>query len=698
LISRQAIALFSLLAYAGLLLFGLWLAPAPWELETLLRLRGDAWQLQIRDHVAVWFWVGGVVNLSVLLVLALTTRWWVGRPPPPAEVPPTEEKLLPIRTKRWLWAAALVSMLAGGLVAWQRIDQSLWGDEDYTLRFHLHGHFKRDYQQPGFEEDGKVYFNNLSWFDTLFGYRTTNNHFLYTIVGRATLMAWQKKEGLLPEGETLLRPQFSERVLRVWPFAAGVLGIGAWIWLAVRFGLTSCAFGLALILPFHPWYSRFIAEARGYAFVFLLLPLMVIALVGALKRGRWRDWLAFGVCQVLMLYSWPGLVLQVAGLNLVAMIALLFQPSDQAASGFLERRPSINRWAIVCLLGALLIGQFVAPGVPQVQGYLEKDSLDIPVWYEGMKFEEQPWLQNVAGLLAIGTEWRDSYGDGVTNPLYVIVERLKETPGRAQIIPFFLGFYLFAALGVLYFIGKVRHGWLYAVAFIGPILFFYCVLGHARGKYLFYWYFVYAVPILLIFALCGVTWVFGSLGALLGRRKGEKFLSGTGVLFLAALLCWFAWPKLAVMHHHSVNPLRESVDATRPGYDYRNPDAPERWGTITAHAHMGAFCYDPQGYNVEATFSKIPQIPGLTRLMRQADEGRIPLLVNLGYPSDARLHRPDLLKILDDEELFEKVETFWGLEPQHTREIFRYRGGFFSALAPRGTPRPLPEESEAPAE
>ena len=49
-----------------------------------------------------------------------------------------------------------------------------------------------------------------------------------------------------------------------------------------------------LLLVLHPWFMRFISEARGYAFVMLGSTALVGLLGRALQSGQWRWWLGFG--------------------------------------------------------------------------------------------------------------------------------------------------------------------------------------------------------------------------------------------------------------------------------------------------------------------------------------------------------------------------------------------------------------------
>jgi mannosyltransferase len=93
---------------------------------------------------------------------------------------------------------------------------------------------------------------------------------------------------------------------------AGVLAVGALVWLAtelwdLRVGVVAGV--LLAVSPLHVWYSQ---EGRSYALLALIAILASHALVVGARRGGWRVWTAFGVlsfCGLFTHYLYAGVLL-----------------------------------------------------------------------------------------------------------------------------------------------------------------------------------------------------------------------------------------------------------------------------------------------------------------------------------------------------------------------------------------------------
>jgi hypothetical protein len=636
---------------------------------------------QLQDHVIRGVWYGGAIGLVFVLLLIATAGLWVGGPStasssgrkPGKDRPEIPDK----RSRNTIIILALTATFAAGCTAFPRLSQSLWGDEDYSLRFHLLGQFARAQDHPRLE-DGRPYFLKLSWMNTAFGYATTNNHFLYSITTRALHQAWQRAGNLRSY-------EFDERILRAAPYAAGLLSIGAWVILAMRLGLPCSTLPFLLLIWCHPWFIRYITEARGYAFVFLLLPVCLITLLRALDHGRWKAWIAFGLCQFLMLYSWPGIALHVAWLNLLTGTTLLFRcrhtpvpagfPSSAVRPSLLvlaRRLEQPMRWAVANLLTILLLLPLVAPAYPQVHHYLTETQLQIPI--------TGTWLADLPGFFALGIPAVDFY-EGLTssNPYYLSIESLARNHGSG--IYLYLGaFHLLLLIGLAQFCLRARHGPLLATALIGAAVMLWLV-GHSKERYLFHWYFVYLQPFVLLLVATGLAAIWRGLKRRIPRTKNHprgarrEAVAATAALILVGLCSFcFAAPCLRVLRKHSLDPLRESVLYVRGSTDPRDPGMRDY---LLGHVHFGAYCYDAHAFPVSEAFSNDPVYPGITGLMRASDARQVPLFFNVGFPANARLVLPQIMNLLDDDKLFEPIRIFWSLEPQFVRQVFRYRGGFF---------------------
>src|SRR3546814_7784434 len=64
----------------------------------------------------------------------------------------------------------------------------------------------------------------------------------------------------------------------------------------------------AFLSALHPWHIRYASEARAYAFVLCLIPLVIYFFLRALEKGLWRWWAAFGTAEFFLMYSYPTCV------------------------------------------------------------------------------------------------------------------------------------------------------------------------------------------------------------------------------------------------------------------------------------------------------------------------------------------------------------------------------------------------------
>lgn len=675
----KRVAQITLLVLLAIFLAVLVFAPKPWNIETILRVNLGL-GLLLRDHVAQGVWSGAAFGFVVALLMLATVDLWVGSKKPigvPEAIRNRVRSRLGKKKAGLLVLVAAVGMGAAGIAAYPRLFHSLWGDEDYTVRLHLLGHYKRDVNKPGFE-DGRPFFRRLSWRDTAFGYRTTNNHFLYTIVGRVCLETWQKVKGV--KGYV-----FSEPILRITPYILGLFSIAAWIGLATRVGVPWASIPMVLLLWCNPWFIRYISEARGYAYIFLFIPLGIWALVGALETGRWRNWVLYGLFQFLALYSWPGVAMQVVFVNLLVG-GLLFwrsirlpkldqvdlsskEDNTEAKSHWAPYRLEQGfRWAVTNTVCVLILIPLIAPAYPQIAHYLEETSLQLPV--------TGGWLANFHSQLIMGTPFVDYYAfhPGV-NPLYNSVQSIARDHTSLVYVYLYV-VYAFFLIGIFYFARRALYGGLLLIALLGAGVAFWSY-GYFNEKYLFPWYFTYLQPFVLLLAGVGMTGVASFIGS---RIKGEnkaglrRGLAIAGSVVVGASALYFSHFRLSVFRNHSIDKLRESVLYVRGDLD---PLGDGMYDTLLAHVHYGAFCYDAHGFPVDKAFSNDAVVPGVTRMMRLSDTLGMPLFFTMGFPSDARSVLPQVMNMLDDRELFEPQRVFWSSEPQLVRQVFRYRGGFF---------------------
>lgn len=600
-------------AVLGLLLL---LAPKPWGVD-LAAFHKAPVELCVRTGL----WWGGVANVVLWVLLGLTAPWWMRSSGlPPAAVPPP----LP-RGFGW---TVLAAMAVFAIVGAFRLPLSLWDDEEYCARKIVVGTWRE-------KADGRFAFKPVSWEDTLWYYQMPANHGMQSILSRLSNDAWR----------TITRPQgvaFSEIALRLPALTASVLAIGALALLLARAGHPWAGVLAAWLLAVHPWFLRLGTEARGYPFLFLFLPVLVLAAFRAVRTGSWPAFLLLAAAEFFLLHTWPGAVFIVLLLNLCLAVLIFRQPAT--------RNVLAGRWLISGSLAAGAVFALTAPWLPQLSRYLSSPLHLNFGWL---------WLKNYGALLLTGRQWSES---GLAESPY-----LELYPLALQ-QPVLIGLVVGVAL-VLMGVGLVkmlRGGALSVVtaAMLGlPAPALYAITKWRDGQ-LHEWYLAFLLPGLLAFAAVGAL-------ALAGRvsRRGRV---GFAVLLVLGYT-GFTWNERVFLLQKSAQPFRESVLATRPGLD---PNAPENRAVLTASWLLTPEIYDPR-------VCKVKSAGDLMRLMKEADERGIPLFVNNGYDLHNHDHQfPGLANLVRDPRLFEPAIVLHGLEPVFDRTVHRYRPNSLTLLLP----------------
>jgi len=488
----------------------------------------------------------------------------------------------------------------------------------------------------------RIYWSGVGWADALWQYETPNPHFLYSLGGKAAHTLAGKARG---DKSWVVR----ETALRLLPFLAGLGALGSWFFLAWRARVGAAAGWCCLVLALHPWFIRPITEARGYALVFFLLPLALLALGRAMRDPRWGNWTLCGVLAGLLLLSWPGMVVPWG----CVVAAALFPDGDSRGGPSATPRRRLVLTHLVLGMGLVL---WMAPCFFQLGPYLREDAARLPL--------DGPWWRDLAARLLLGIDWHDHEGYSGTTPRYLSFESLWHSPASAAAL---------AVVGTVAAVGLVagaaqgvRSGnalWR-AGAGLAASPFLIVLPAALSGVHLFHWYFVFLLPPLVLVVVSGLTRLARSVGWM--RIPVFVALLGYGALALRGS---------AALRAGSVDPRRESALAARGTLD---PSDPRNAGILTAHVGTTALGYDPLGWLLE----EHPEAgaPGLPALMRMADTLDRALWVHVGYPANARAEAPTVMGIVDRSGYFERTHVFPGLEPQFHREIYRYKGGMFGSL------------------
>lgn len=590
-----------------------------------------------RDFVAIYFWWAGAINGVLFIFLGLTTPWWLRSGPAPSAQP-----WLPIPSPARARGFFLLILAAMGLTAsfaWQRLDFSLWDDEENSLRRVILGRYP-DEGEKGYDT---LTLKERDWDDALWNFTRPSNHILQTLLSRFSLSLWRTTTR--PEGL-----QFKESVLRFPGYVAAILSIGALALLLRRLGFARAAVLAAFLLALHPWHIRYAAEVRGYIFTLLFGPLMLLCLLEAIEKGRWRWWLGFAASEFLLLYAYPGCLYMLIAANLGGLIAIAFRLKDTR-----ERLLHMPRLLVASGLAGMLYLQLMLPNLPQLTRYLATD--------RAIGVLDLRWHHNVFAHLATGIPWNNSDDPSAGYPeLQWMVELHPWLKVALIIIP-----------AALLFIGLVRllatrpAGWLAVAVLILPALAVYAV-SRANGNYLYEWYVIFVLPGLVACVALGAEWP----TRLLDRWPWGRRFAAPALLCLAGLgYAVASQPARAWMLTHPIQPIKDSVLAVRPSLD---PSDPRQDDVITVSLGMHLESYDPHIFSAK-------DIPTLTRIAQEADAANKPLYVITGNDLAIIYDYPELRTFIRDPAHFDAIATLPGYDPTLTHYIWRYRPG---ALSPPG--------------
>lgn len=607
----------ALLAFA----LGSYLNEAPHPSEEGISARKDADKSVKAEHYMIsGLWYGAQVGFGVLVIIALAG---------PLALRPLGQAFEKHRaglgrtsTPVFLIMAALAMLLAS-LQMVPRLDNSLWEDEDYTVRRSVVGQYER-------KADGELWFREVTWTDTLFGYRKPNNHVLYSVMARLSHAGHEIRDD--PQGM-----HFNELRLRLPALIAGLLAIPSLGYLLATMGFRRASIAAMFLLAVHPWFLRHGCEARGYPLAMALGPFMLTFLIKSLQRGRWRYWAAFALSEFLLFYAYPGTLWILVMANLGALIAIV---STRPRGLWI---PVTSRWFSANCFAALPVVFLMAPLLPQLREYMGEDVGGISARFLAENFSH----------VATGIPWAP-WEEG--NPLAI---SLSDRPLlSAVVLVIFYGALLLGSFRLWRSSPRMR--WL-LIALLLPYLVMLLHI-HLSSTRAFSWYTVPTLPLLIALVALGLEY-FPS------RMKDVRIgtLAGFVTLGVALIsLALFAKDQTRQQRKLAIEPLRESVAFTR---GIMNPSLPAVSEVITVQFHQGSRGYDPTTY-----FIKGDKPETLRALLTKADAENKPLWINMGMPALARQIRPGLMALVDDEALFEPQIPLWGQQAPCTRYIFRYLG------------------------
>ncbi len=340
--------------------------------------------VRVENHIISGLWYGSWINLILCAVLICAMPLFAQ---PLAGFERKKAGVAP-KSRAAFLIAAMAALCISTFLCLPRLDMSLWGDEDYTLRRSIIG----DYERMG-ETEPEL--RPLTWQNTLWNYKKPNNHILNSILSRLSHQAFFRQT------DSPQQLYFSEPILRLPAFLAALGAIVASAYALACLGFLRAGILSMFLLALHPWFVRYGTETRGYAFVLLFAALSLAFLIKAVRRGRWRYWMAYALCEFLMFLAYPGTLYLLIAMNLSGLALTL-----SARGGRRNRGILCGRFLLANIVAGMLVIQVMAPCYTQLKAYLLKS--------EGQKFLSWPWLSDNLSYLASGMPWRPWQED---NPL-----------------------------------------------------------------------------------------------------------------------------------------------------------------------------------------------------------------------------------------------------------------------------------------
>lgn len=609
--------------YVIALLCGVYLivGKKPWQTKITERHEAGV-PAMLDDYIAAGMWKGALFFGLVMAGLALSIKYWGNRKQVPglSISAPTHDVS---KKAFWLGVTAICVLALPSRVA--RMEDSFWGDEAWAYNDLIHG-------RTTVKEDGSLDFHRHSWKVTAFCDKSTNNHYLFTLLTRVVDEGWKKLKGAKEN-------EFSEAATRIVPLLAGIGSLIALAYLMRQIGFSAAGLAAALVLALHPWHVRYSSEARGYTLLILLLLLAVIFLIKALEEGKWRWWLIYSGMQFGALYAWKAAIHPVAMLNVAAFVVIL-RHRGRRGSGFVQ----LMRWGVANVLTLAFFVPLFLPAIPQIARRLASShtlagEMDLT------------WFHNFWAQLSGGMDW--SHNDSVT-PFFSVVKISEHYPWFENFVSMVI-----PALAVLGLIAVVRSRADYGLLIVGPLL--GGVLGYFHfkltGTEMLKWYLFYTLPFVIALVGAGLT--------LIGR--GWFRFAPVGVFMAAYLLT--AGSQLGAIVHHPFQDPRGASALTRYGVESRYYMGPAK--VMTVGLYRRSVLYDPR-MQQKWGGKHLRTAALLKKVMRQSDETGKPLRVTVANMGFARQENRDFVALVEDERYFKPMGTFPGGEEYITIYAWEY--------------------------
>lgn len=609
----------------------------PWK-SAWGRHKAEGVDPSFREHVATGLWYGAVARAAIAgAILLLSLTWRRTQTPNPATgnsllaAPESESAPSPL-----VFYGLLGAIVAGALaMRAPRMTHSFWGDEADAMATYVHGMYKPLKKK---DRQGPVYFEGAIWPQTFFSARHgPNNHVLFSATSRLCLEAWRIVTG---RKDT----EFTEWVARIPSLAGGLMSLAGLALLLRRWGVPWLGLLAALFMALHPWHVRYSAEARGYALALAFYPFLLLALSHAIDRGRWRAWLTFGLLEFLIMYSWAGIAYAVALLNLAAL-GLMLARSGRVQQGV--------RWMTVNLAAAMVFISLYAPHVSQITEARVRLQ-----WLRGLPMDAV-WFHDLVAEFFTGIPYHLHIA---RNPGEISWEGLMQSSPVLTYAGFGLIILSFLAGLVGLWRWHRQRALLVFSTFAAVIL---CTVHFKFGikDELRSWYLIFALPATSITTAFGLYLLGRSLCQIFRVRAVPITTAATVSLLLIATASLWAmnWSQM----HLPFEDYRGVLAASREQHENFSPKATSN--VLICWLWRYSAVYDPRGE------IQVRSGPGLRARMEEIKSRKGELYMVVGFRTLAESANAEIIAMVENPALFEKVRLFPSRQSIQMMEVYRMR-------------------------
>jgi hypothetical protein len=607
-----------------------------------------------KTFLSVGLWYGTLIHLLLISCLLGTVRWWgKGRPAKYSVTLGSSSRSY----DKAFWILLIILCISAGMIRWPKMSLSYWGDEGWAVAPYVYGkHVPVDPAEP----QGALVHKPVSWTNTAFDDRTCGNHYLFSLAQRATLTTWRWFKHLPPDA-------FDETISRLPPFAAGLASLIALSGMLRWLGRPIAGLAAATLMALHPWHLRYSTEARGYTM--MLFFLIVCCWLGfiALRSGKWRWWLSFGLAEFLCMYSWKGVMYPLAAANLVLLMWIRWGKLSQKQILPTESRSgSAWRWLVANVIAAGLFINLVYPCLLQV-----KDAKEHLIQLSGRPMGRQ-WLDNSISGIFTGMPWHIEEKENPTE--VVLSQQLKIRPLQtsAELV----------ALASLLALGLIdlarRQPWLatinlsfYSSAIFGAWFFRYVIDAEWIS-----WYFLFLIFPFSFLAGLGVDSLFQKARWFWNTRATSHAIRHRSYSLVAivyavlgfALPASFAnltHPASVLMCHQAYEDHRGAFQITRGRHEKLHDKSPSKVWTVYLWRYISL--YDPRGD------THVRRADELNKLIAEVERQKGELYVIVGHRQLARSISTGIMNMVEHSGKFHPLQTFWAPEELHCLHCYKYQ-------------------------